>query len=186
MHTSSQLQTGNSICCHAWPIQLPARTNAIAVVQAGATKSQTQMVNNTVEQIPGNICPTPVLHMPIPWLHTNCSHMATRSLNLHTSISDIIFWIPKVFTEESKNLLREKWEESKDFMEHALMITPHIPAEETEAFLLCIHLMQYVQLLGATACFTHTKALLQQVSYLETYFRNGWFAECCWPRSVER
>lgn len=57
VHTSSQPQTGYSICCHAWPIQLPARTNSIAVIPAGATKSQMQMVNNAVEQIPGNICP---------------------------------------------------------------------------------------------------------------------------------
>lgn len=63
--------------------------------------------------------------------------------------------------------------EFKDFMEHAFMTIPHIPAEETEAFSLCIYLMQYVQqLLRATACSTHTMTLPQQVSYLETYLRN--------------
>lgn len=57
VHTSSQPRTGSSIFWHAWPIQLSARNNSIAVTPAGTTKRQTQMVNNAVKQIPGNTCP---------------------------------------------------------------------------------------------------------------------------------
>lgn len=53
------------------------------------------------------------------------------------------------------------------------MTVPHIPAKEIEAFLMCIQFMQYVQLQSrATAWSTRTKASLQQVLHLETYFRN--------------
>lgn len=83
VHTSSQPLTRNSICCHAWPIQLPTRTNSIAVTPAGATKSQMQMVNTTVEQIFGTI-----LEICVPNEHCTCqSHgfMHVAVIRLHAA-----------------------------------------------------------------------------------------------------
>lgn len=65
----------------------------------------------------------------------------------------------------------EKWEEFRDFMERALMIIPHIPEEKTEAFSLCISLMQYVQQL--CRCCT-LKPISETVDLLSAAYLGQW------------
>lgn len=100
--------------------------------------------------------------MTIPRIHA----ASTLTHLFQPSASEYLY---TVFTVESKTF---SWRNGRNSgtswnKSWSLMITPHISEEINWNFLLCIHLMQYVQLLSrASPCSTHTKASLQQVLYL--------------------